>query len=184
MKARPFDPRRLDVEAFAKHGESLQGEWPMATMQRLIDCCHPQGVEAPQASVRWRARGELRASITKEVQPWLHLAAQADLLLVCQRCLGPVDSPLRFERPWRFVHGEESAAELDADSDEDVLALTHTLDLQALIEDELLLALPLVPRHEHCDTPVPAEDFATGEAAKSESPFAALSALKQRPSGP
>ena len=45
-----------------------------------------------------------------------------------------------------FVRGEDAAAELDAESDFDVLTLTRSLDLRELVEDELLLALPLVPR--------------------------------------
>ena len=57
---------------------------------------------------------------------------------------------LHIEKALRFVHGEDAAAELDADSDDDVLASSRSLDLRALIEDELLLALPLVPRHEAC----------------------------------
>jgi uncharacterized protein len=184
MKARQFDPRRLDVEVFAKHSETLEGAWPLAAMQRLHDCCHPQWSGAHLAAVRWLARGEPRTSITGEAQTWLHLAMQTELALVCQRCLGPVDTPLRFETTLRFVRGEEAAAELDADSDEDVLALTRALDLQALVEDELLLSLPLVPRHEGCSMSLPADDSQAAEAAQVDpaSPFAALSVLKQRPS--
>ena len=54
------------------------------------------------------------------------------------------------ERRIRFVDGEDAGGALDADSDDDVLALTPALDLHELVEDELLLALPLVPRHEVC----------------------------------
>ena len=62
-----------------------------------------------------------------------------------------------------------------------MLALTSTLDLQPLIEDELILALPLVPRHERCPQPLPmtaGED----ELAASQAPgkaFAALAALRR-----
>jgi uncharacterized protein len=38
-----------------------------------------------------------------------------------------------------------------------VLALEPALDLKELVEDELLLALPLVPRHEVCPEPLPFE---------------------------
>ncbi len=55
---------------------------------------------------------------------------------------------LEAERSIFFVEGEDAAAALDAESEDDVLALTPALDLEALIEDELLLALPLIPRHE------------------------------------
>ncbi len=57
--------------------------------------------------------------------------------------------------------GEEAAAALDAESDDDVLALESSLDLHALVEDELLLALPLVPRHDECPEPLPVRDPTT-----------------------
>ena len=48
----------------------------------------------------------------------------------------------------RFVDGEAQAEALDADSEDDVLALAPALDLRTLVEDELLLAWPIVPRHD------------------------------------
>ena len=79
----------------------------------------------------------------------------------------------------RFVHGEAQAEALDEDSDEDVLALTPSLDLLPLIEDELILALPLVPRHEVCPQPLPmsagADELASADEA--EHAFAGLSSL-------
>ena len=56
-------------------------------------------------------------------------------------------------------------------------ALTTALDLPMLLEDELLLALPLVPRHDVCPEPLP-RAF-RDEADAAERPFAALAALKQ-----
>ena len=62
-----------------------------------------------------------------------------------------------------------------------MLALTPDLDLQALIEDELLMALPLVARHDTCPEAVPlfAQDAAFDDALQEKvNPFAALAALK------
>ncbi len=87
---------------------------------------------------------------------------------------------LEAERRIFFVEGEEAAAALDAENEDDVLALAPALDLKELVEDELLLALPLVPRHEVCPEPLPralVEDDPAGEPA--DHPFAALAALKQ-----
>ena len=80
------------------------------------------------------------------------------------------------------MHGEDAAAQLDADSEDDVLALTRALDLHELIEDELLLTLPLVPRHEVCPQPLPMvanADPPSGDEAERPNPFAALQALKR-----
>jgi len=86
------------------------------------------------------------------------------------------------ERRIFFVDGEDAAAALDAESEDDVLASTPALDLAELIEDELLLALPLVPRHDRCPEPLPRalveDDPQTGPA---DNPFAVLAALKRGP---
>ena len=84
--------------------------------------------------------------------------------------------PLKIARNFLFVHGEDAAAQLDADTEDDVLAITRSLDLRELIEDELLLAMPIVPRHEVCPQPLVA---ATDELADDKpNPFAALMDLK------
>ena len=66
---------------------------------------------------------------------------------------------------------------MDAESEDDVLAISRSLDVPELLEDELLLALPLVPRHEVCPEPLPVPEEAPEE--KAPHPFAALAALKK-----
>jgi uncharacterized protein len=192
MAAREFDPFRLDVEAFAKEGASLEGRWPLAQLDRLAESAFAdpdaKGGVDPLAGneVAWRVRGEwrpVRGGTDADRQIWLHLTAQTELPLECQRCLKPVATRVDVERSFLFVRGEDAAAQLDADSDDDVLALTRALDLRELIEDELLLALPLVPRHEVCETPAP---LSSGEAEHADGdepphPFAGLAALKRGP---
>ena len=161
------------MAAFAKEAGELSGEWPLSTLPRLAESAVPGG----QGVVPWRARGERRVAHGGEAQVWLHLHASTRLSLQCQRCLQPVDEDVLVEREFLFVHGEDAAAQLDAESDDDVLALTRALDLRELVEDELLLALPLVPRHDVCPHPLPvALDDAVIEEAPH--PFAALAALK------
>lgn len=181
MKARAFDPLRLDVAPFAEQGARLEGRWPLHELERLAASAHP---EAPtgDAPVAWQAQGEQRAVRGGAPQAWLHLQAQASLQLVCQRCLGPVAAEVQAQRSFLFVAGEDQAAELDADSEDDVLALTRSLDLKELVEDELLLSLPLVPRHAACPLPAVVDDPLVDE--EKPHPFAALAALKGRPGGP
>ena len=83
------------------------------------------------------------------------------------------------------MRGEAEAARLDEESEDDVLELPPRLDLHALVEDELILALPLVPRHERLPgaaaraggTDAPEDD------APAPHPFAALAALRRRGPG-
>lgn len=60
---------------------------------------------------------------------------------------------LYVDRSFRFVPDEETAELEDDDSDEDVLALSSEFNLLELIEDELLMEVPVVPRHEVCPVP-------------------------------
>ncbi|GLS97662.1 hypothetical protein GCM10007918_49540 [Piscinibacter gummiphilus] len=177
MKSREFDPLRLDVAAFAKDGGALEGEWPLAELERLAESVLP-GTVASAPAVTWRLTGELRAAQGGESQVWLHAVAHATVQLECQRCLKPMTEALAAERSFQFVHGEDAAADLDADSEDDVLALTRALDARELVEDELLLELPIVPRHDVCPDPIPVvADDLPEEAAPN--PFAKLAALKR-----
>lgn len=177
-----LDPRRLDVEVFAKEAAQLAGDWPLASLERLADAVHPEVRLAEGDVARWSVRGESRPVRGGVPQIWLHLRATARLALVCQRCLGPVEAAVEVDRSFLFVADESAAAQLDADQEEDVLALARFLDLRELMEDELLLALPLVPRHEVCSQPLPVPTDEPGEDDERRNPFAALAGLKR--SGP
>ena len=154
MRSPRHDPLRLDVAAFAADSGALDGVWPGATLARLADLQVPPQ-DLGQADVHWRTRGERRLKAGSEAELWLTLSVQAPVWLTCQRCLQPMALDLALERHLRFVHGEAQAEALDAESDDDVLALPRWLDLRELVEDELLLSLPLVPRHAACPQPLP-----------------------------
>jgi len=181
MSSTAFDPLQLTVEAFAKQGALLNGEWPLSELTRLQESTHAHGADDGAAVVEWQLRGESRAARSCPQEVWLHLQANTSVALTCQRCLQPVSQHIAAERSFRFVHGEATAAELDAQSEDDILALSRFLDGRELIEDELLLSLPLVPRHEVCPQPLVASsatpDF--GNGGEQEHPFAALAQLKQ-----
>ncbi len=189
MTQRPTDPRRLDVAAFAAAAATLHGRWPLAGMARLLASAEGQDETNRQAEVVWQVVGEQTPPRGTAPRLWLHLAADAEVTMTCQRCLRPVTLPLSIGRRFGFVSGEAEAAALDTDSDDDVLALERTFDLHALVEDELLLALPLVPRHADCRPPAPpvstddAAPTAQSEApadAPAQHPFAALAALRRK----
>jgi uncharacterized protein len=176
MRSDPIDPRRLDLPRFADQAARAAGQWPAEALTRLAEDAPPAG----DGLVHWAARGERRAMTGSAPQAWLHLSASTVVRLTCQRCLQALDEPLQAERSFRFVADEAEAERQDEDAEEDVLALPPRgrLDLLPLVEDELILALPLVPRHAVCPQPLPiaADDL---DEAPVEHPFAALAALKQ-----
>jgi uncharacterized protein len=185
-RTRPHDPRRLDVAAFAAEGAELTGHWPVDALSRLAEAAAPGMAQTDTQGVAWQARGESITAVGRPPQMWLHLSARARPQLTCQRCLLPVACEIALDTSIRFVPDEATAERLDAESDVDVLASDRPLDLRELIEDELLLALPLVPRHDPCPEPLaadPAEALPGGGLAEAPAahPFAALAALKPPP---
>lgn len=172
--------RGLDVKAFAHSGGERSQEDPLSGYPRLLEEAEGRGADRP---VRWQAHGELRTPTGQAPQIWLHLTAQAVVPLTCQRCLGPVDEPLAVDRWFRFVADEAQAEREDEEADEDVLALDPAFDLVELVEDELLMALPLVPRHAVCPGEVRMEhvdpDFDQAQADKPK-PFGVLAGLKRK----
>ena len=175
MSERSPDPRSLDVTAFCRQDGQLQGDWPLSAMPRLA-----AGVQAlkPGAQASWSAQGSLRPVTGGPAEVWLHMQGRAEVSLECQRCLQPMTELLEVDRRFRFVRHEAEAAKLDEESEDDVLALPQRLDLHELLEDELILALPIVPRHGVCPQALPLA--AEPEAEVAPNPFAALAALRGR----
>lgn len=175
---REFHAEQLDVHAFAHAAAELSGAGPLLGWRRLAS--EAQGSDGAEL-VHWHVRGELRPDRSGVPQAWLHLQAHTVLPLTCQRCLAPVPIALDVENSFRFVADENTAAEEDDEAQEDVLVLSRRFNLPELIEDELLLAMPLVPLHETCPVEVKlAVTDAAFEQAQEERPqaFAALGRLK------
>jgi len=181
------------VASLAEDGGPLQGQAQLGELPRWAELLHP-GADTSGHTVLWSAQGELRGRRATRAEIWLHLQIQATAALTCQRCLGPVDTPMHVDRWFRFVEDETQAATLDEETEDDVLVADKAFDLIELIEDELLLAAPIVPRHDTCPAPLRVNEEAaeppvpqSPEAGPPDSaadnsprphPFAALAGLK------
>lgn len=178
-----FDAQHLHIAAFAKSQGTHAGEERLSRFERLME--QGQGLGG-ETLVSYSVQGEMRPDASGGEEPWLHLAADATLTLVCQRCLGPVDEAIHFERDFRFVASEALAEVEDEESEEDVLVISKSFNLLELIEDELLMATPLVSKHETCPKPVKLQAADPGfEDLPQEkpNPFAVLQQLKKKDAG-
>ena len=200
MTSPALDPLRLHVANFAADAQEAEGDWAIAELPRLADSECPIDAGSPikakadapklpprSASdltrrVRWRAVGSTRP-VGGEEQIWLHLQAEADVILQCQRCLLPLDDAVHVDRHFRFVADEDTAAALDDETEDEVLALPRTLNLRDLVEDEMLLALPLVPRHEVCPEAIPMQFGDVEIVEENANPFASLALLRKDKDG-
>jgi uncharacterized protein len=179
MVTKVFNPSRLDMAAFAADGAVLHGDWPAEDMSRLLDGALPVAQWAAPRAVSWVLKGRLQSKAGVAPEVWLDLAASCRVALTCQRCLQTVHEPLRIQRAFLFVSDEASAQSLDDELEADVLVMSRDFDAKSLVEDELILGLPLVPRHDDCAFPA---GFASEPelVQPPENPFAALANLKLR----
>ena len=142
--------RQLDVRAFARSGAVLNGSAALVALPRLQAEQSEHSPKGTAPEVQWSMHGEIKDQGGGAHQTWLHLKASITLCLICQRCLAAMEQPLQVDRSFRFVASEQTADSLDLQSEEDLLCASPQFDALTLIEDELILALPLVARHSQC----------------------------------
>ncbi|APR05223.1 YceD family protein [Thauera chlorobenzoica] len=160
-----------DPFRFAAEARSIQGEVAVADLLRLSDV-----LASTEGVVRWKLEGSLVGEVARR-EPRLRLTASGQLDLCCQRCLGGLAWVLKLDTQLQLVRAGQPIPEEELENDEfDAIEVGDEFDALALLEDEILLALPVAPRHENCDAPRP-----VGGASK-ESPFAALASLRGSPS--
>lgn len=172
-------PPTLDVKRAAEAAEVLSGQCELAVFERLVDLAPGA---AGQGLVRWQAVFSVRDDAQDDAQIWMTLDFDLQLPMTCQRCLGDVDVPVQAQRRFRFVQTEALAEAQDDVCEEDVLVLSRTFNLAELLEDEILMAIPLLPRHEVCPVALKlsASDADFVDAPDKPNPFAALGAIKSR----
>ena len=152
-----------DAFRFAAEGRSVQGTVETASLERLADL-----IERSEGSLAFRVAGE-----QSDDGHWqLRVLVKGSVVLKCQRCLSELDWPLEVDSTlWLVKSSTEIPEEELEDDSRDAIEVRPDMDVHALVEDEILLALPVVPRHDQCETPLPLS------GGKKESPFAALSGL-------
>ncbi len=174
-----FDARHLPIDSFATAKGQLTVDVHLSTLERLSQ----EAVGSIEgASAHIVVQGFVREGGGAGLdQVWLRIAANLTLPMVCQRCLGPVDMLVAVDREFRFVATEAQAEAEDEGSEEDVLVLSRDFDVIELVEDEFLMALPAVPKHEVCPVQVllQVQDPNFDAAANAKpNPFAVLGKLK------
>ncbi|MDR1367625.1 MAG: YceD family protein [Candidatus Accumulibacter sp.] len=158
-------PQVIDSLAFARDAGSLEGILPIAGFFRLRDW-----LAGTAGNVVYRLEG----GMSDRERPRLLLRIDALLLLRCQRCLKAIRYPLKLRSVLECVGEEEALTHEDIGDDAvDFLPVRDKIDIAALIEEEMILSLPIAPRHENCVLP----DAGKGGAEKV-SPFSVLKSLK------
>lgn len=153
---------------FAQRGEALRGEVPVAELQRARDL-----LSSGEGVVHY----ELSGRIDEAGKPVLRLELAGRFRMVCQRCLEEMDYPLALETELELVADERSLKPIEEEGESaDMVVADKEMDVASLVEEEIILGMPMSPRH-------PEGQCGGAAAAPAESkanPFAALAALKKQ----
>ena len=154
-------PEHVDVARLAARSARLKSVTPVSAMARL-------------AELLVDAEGRVDSDLRFSERQWIDGEASATVRVACQRCLEPMSVALD-ARIRLAVDADDAAL---PDDREAIASDDGSISPRALVEDELILALPIVPMHadgecsvQLADNPAPAE---------RESPFAVLKQLKKR----
>ena len=166
MSASTKNSMIIDSLEFARKSQEIYGTIAASDLPRLHDALF---------SAAGELQYQLSGGLSDERKPQLRLRVQGSLRLSCQRCLEAMELKLDLDSSFIIVPDEASMplAEVEPD-DEDYLVANVQMRIAELIEDEVLLGLPLAPTHstETCSA------SAKLNTLKKVSPFAVLHGLK------
>lgn len=158
----------IDAFEFCRHKERRQGEIAVADSARLSGECVDKS-----AVLSWSIEG----GASGLGFPQLTLSVSGSVSLLCQRCLTPCAFDIASESILVLAKDDVQADEIESMLDDDtidVIVGSKAMDVMALIEDEVLLAIPLAPKHEVCPDASALEAL---NGARKSSPFDVLKRL-------
>jgi uncharacterized protein len=176
------EPLVIEPRKFARERASASGLLRAGTLQRLaellFDAAGEGGLQGGDGgrqggTIEYRVTG----CMTPKDEPALRLEVGGEIDLRCQRCLERLSFALNLRREIVLVSGADQF-EQPADEEEfvDTIPALDRIDLRELVEEEILLALPMAPRHAPGECQLrPAEPVGPQGSA---SPFAVLARLK------
>ncbi len=179
----------VDPYLQARRARHMQGSIAIAKFERLVGTLCP--VSSTEQAPRKRGGEQLQSAGDVEVdvefsrgvrgRPQFQLTVRATLLAECQRCLGGVSYSINSEKTMLVLNDEaalENAYKEFGEEFEFVLVKEEKLILMPIIEDELLLSLPIMFKHDDCQMAIKSIDDEE-ELEERVNPFAMLSQFKE-----
>ena len=169
----PQGAHRFDALGLSARRGEIAGSVDAYDLDRVEDRLGDEDGMVPPTAVEYRITGGTDA-LGRAV---LKMALDGAVPLECQRCLRVFEWPVAYRTSLLLARDEQELAYLDDNDEREVLLASAPLDPLEIVEDELLLSLPYVPR---CTRPDCAATDASGgdEATAAPSAFEQLKALK------
>lgn len=169
-------PVNILLEKWADIGFFWQGAVPVLSFERLSKNLNPAEQNECVKDLDIKVNLQKKDGIL-----WLSYEVAGCLMTLCQRCLEAMTIDVTGASRLAILF---DVAQIEQVCDDEYVlvdelspdAARKVLPLRDLLEDELLLALPLSLRHTDCDTPI---EMAVYEKIR-QSPFAALAELKDK----
>jgi uncharacterized protein len=166
-------PEQLDAWRMVAAQRTFEGALPLAGMPRL---------KGALADTEGSARVEVEFGQDMLRIPFVELRIDAKLPLECQRSLKKFALPVQIVQRLGLIRDEEGENALPEGYEALLVGDDGLLRLAELVEDELILAVPVVPVAPGTEA-VERDWTASEEEMQRASPFAGLSALKDKPKG-
>ena len=171
-------PVEVDPFRLVDQGRIFDGVIPLSDYPRLSEQLF-DGSDGNKSTLTVH----LEFTRTKTRLPVVNGQIKAELQLLCQRCLDVKAEPFETTFSVVLVSSDEQAERLQEGFDTWMVE-DQKIFLRDFIEDEILLALPLVVSHDDCEPAkelieaLPSEEANTNEDDVKDNPFAALKDLK------
>ena len=135
-------PERVDALRLFASGASIQGSVSAQRVPRLLEYLASDSAVDIEVALQFERNEANRRHLQGQIS--------AQVSVPCQRCLEPLPLQVDSELDIIVVGSERELAALGDEADS-LLCSDDTLDLTTLVEDEVILSLPLAPRHERED---------------------------------
>ena len=166
----PDLPLTIEPKRLARKGEIVAGQYAIDEMQRLGGLLHDQ---SGQVTFRLEFTHDDEKK-TSFIMGNIHAVVN----IVCQRCLGPMPFTIDNQIYLGIIREQDDEYELP-DGCEPLIASDESVNLASLIEDEVILALPIVTMHDEKECNA-TELLTEINSTKKESPFAVLKTLAEK----
>ena len=166
MLAFIMKPTLINNIEFAEKNLEITGKIEANNCERLLELLNISSEYS--ADIRYTLIGTAK----KQQLPNLHLSIDATLPVLCQRCLAPMQ--LDFALSFDYIISAEAPAEAEESDEIDWLEASLTMNVNELVEDELLIAMPIAPKHDNGCAP------ASTQSGDKPNPFAVLKDLVKK----
>jgi uncharacterized protein len=166
-------PVSVDPVRLADQDAQLRGTLPIARMKRLVSMCVS---DAGEAQLELHFRRETESGLRR-----ITGRIEAVVRIRCERCMEPFALPLTAEVD--LLLAPPGSGELAGESD--VLEAAGPISLSEMVENELILAMPMVPMHpaDQCPSALAAGKTGKEDASTEthqDNPFGVLAALREK----